>query len=220
MEDSIPLVLGRLAQYGVFVQLRDGKAAFKAKAAPPADIVDLINACKAEVSAFLHPEVVQRRLDAEAEVLQAPCPPDVSDDRWEAALEGLRAFIASGHGGEAERLGWPRHELYRVPELWSQIWLCGVGLLIGVATVTGVTATEIKIRTVGGANQTFYRKPQPNLYLVYTMQLKLRRCENPADDEEAQLRAREFTVNFHRAHTSCDFETAKQAMTDALKATS
>ena len=77
---------------------RDDKAVFRAAAAPPSDIVALIEARKADVSTFLCPEAVQRRLDAEAEVLQAPCLPDVSDDRWETALDSLRAFIAAGYG--------------------------------------------------------------------------------------------------------------------------
>jgi hypothetical protein len=45
-------------------------------------------------SSFLRPGAVQNRLVAEAEALQAPCPPDVSGDRWETALDGLRTFIA------------------------------------------------------------------------------------------------------------------------------
>jgi hypothetical protein len=70
MEVTVPAVLSRLAQSGVSVHWRDGKAVFKAAAAPPADIVALINARKAEVSAFLNPEAVQRRLHAETDVLQ------------------------------------------------------------------------------------------------------------------------------------------------------
>ena len=66
MADSVPAVLGRLAQDGVSVQWRDGKAVFKASAEPPSDVVALIDARKAEVSAFLHPDAVQRRLEAEA----------------------------------------------------------------------------------------------------------------------------------------------------------
>ena len=96
MEDAIPAVLARLAQHVVSVRWRDGNAVFKAAAAPPADIVALIDARKAEVSVFLHPEAVQHRLDAEAEVLQAPCPPDVSDGHWETALDVLRALLAGG----------------------------------------------------------------------------------------------------------------------------
>ena len=61
MEDSVPAVLARLAQSDVSVQWRDGKAVFKAAAAPPADIVALIDARKADISAFLHPDAVQRR---------------------------------------------------------------------------------------------------------------------------------------------------------------
>ena len=64
---------------------------------------------------MLDPSEVQRRLEAGADLLQAPRPPDVSDSQWEVALRGLRAFLTAGHGDEAERLGWPRSELFWSP---------------------------------------------------------------------------------------------------------
>jgi hypothetical protein len=143
MEETIPAVLAQLAQSGVSVRWRDSKAVFRAAAAPPTGIVALINARKAEVSAFLNPEAVQRRFDAEAEVLRAPRPPDVSDGHWEVALRGLRSFIELGYAAEAERLGWPRDELYAVPPLWSRVDLCGCALLIGDREVVNVSSTEI-----------------------------------------------------------------------------
>jgi hypothetical protein len=215
MEDAVPAVLGKLAQCGVSVHWRDGKAVFRAAAAPPADIVALINARKAEVSAFLNPEAVQRRLHAETDVLQAERPPDVSDDRWETALTGLRAFIAAGHGDEALRLGWQRDELYRVPQLWSQIHICGCALLIGDREVTGITSSAIQIKTASGATQSFYRKPVIDYGLVYSERLKL--LGGDANKEEPRLRAVEYVVNFYRSHRDCSLENAKSAVTAAIK---
>ena len=51
---------------------------------------------------------------------EATRPPDVSDARWQAALRGLQAFVTGGWGDQAERLAWPRDELFRVPELWAR----------------------------------------------------------------------------------------------------
>ena len=58
MEGAVSAVLTRLAQCGVSVRWRDGKAVFRAEAAPPAAIVALIEARKAAISAFLHPDAV------------------------------------------------------------------------------------------------------------------------------------------------------------------
>jgi hypothetical protein len=143
-------------------------------------------------------------------------PPDAGEQQWQTALRGLRRFIAAGHGAEAERLGWPKNELYAVPPIWARVDLCGAGLLVGNNEVTGVTASEIRIKTASGSSLAFYRKPQPDLRLVYSTQLKLRRCDDVAADEEGRLRALEFTVNFHRERTGCDVETAKQVVMEAL----
>ena len=40
-------------------------------------------------------------------------------------MRGLRTFLATGQADEALSLGWPEHELFRVPKLWWQINLCG-----------------------------------------------------------------------------------------------
>ena len=194
-EPSIPAVLFRLAQSNVSVLWRDGKAVFRAAAAPPADIIALIEARKADISTFLCPEAVQRRLDAKADVLRAERPSDVSDAHWATALRGLRAFLAAGHGDEAERLGWPRDELYRVPELWSQVHLCGVALLIGDCEVIEVTAAAIKVRTASGAIQAFYRKPPIDYALAYRTRLKM--AGEDGLREEPRLRALEAVTNLY-----------------------
>jgi hypothetical protein len=217
MDDSVPAVLSQLALAGVTVQWRDGKAVFKAVAAPSAGVIALIDARKADISAFLHPDAVRRRLDAEAEVLRAPRPPDVSDDRWETALDGLRAFVVAGYGDEAQRLGWPRDELYRVPQLWSQIHVCGCALVIGDNEVVEVTPTRIGIKTRSGAIQSFYRKPQVDYALVHETRLKLIRGSFADGSEEPKLRSFEFAINFYRSNNGCDLETAKRVVLDLLK---
>jgi hypothetical protein len=119
---------------------------------PDPELRGAIITCKAEILVTFREE--ERRQ-----------PPDVSDAHWETAVQGLHAFLASGHGAEAEALGWPRDELYRVPELWSQIWLCGVALLIGDAVVTSVTATEIRIKTVGAPHRLSIENHSPTYVL-------------------------------------------------------
>ena len=220
-EVTIPAVLVRLAQSGVSVRRRDDKAVFRAAAAPPSDIVALIEARKADISTFLCPEAVQRRLDAEAEVLQAPCPPDVSDDRWETALDGLRAFIAAGYGAEAERLGWPRDELYGVPRLWSQIHLCCAGLAVGDRTVTEITSEAIAILTSSGAVQRIYRKPAIDYGVMFEARLKHIRGNYADGAEEPRLRAIEHTVNAYRQnHPGVTIEEAKAEVLAAIKRSS
>jgi hypothetical protein len=90
-------------------------------------------------------------------------PPDVSQAHWERAQRGLRAFVAGGHGTEAERLGWPPGELYAVPPLWARVDLCGVGLLLGDSQVVEVSVKRIQIKTTLGSIQSFYRKPKQNV---------------------------------------------------------
>jgi hypothetical protein len=208
MEDPIPAVLDRLAQNGVSVQWRDGKAVFSATAEPPADIVALIDAHRTDISAVLSPE---------ADILRAR-PPDVSDDRWEAALRGLRAFLASGHGAEAECLGWSKTELYASPKRWANISACGVALLIGDAEVADVTSTEIRIRTASGSIQTFYRQPQIDYGLVFRTRLKefgLAAFES----DEPRLRAIEHTVLlYQRDNPGADLATATAAVQAAINA--
>jgi hypothetical protein len=146
---------------------------------------------------------------------EARRPPDVSDARWQTALRGLQRFVANGHGGRAEALGWSHDELYRVPKPWSQTSLTGVALLVGDNEVVEVTATEIGTKTATGAIQIFRRKPEPDFGLVYRERLKLFGLD--ASCEEVQLRTLEHTVRFCRNHRNCDFETAKAAVLAAIK---
>lgn len=217
-EDAIPVVLGRLARSGVSVQWRNGKAVFKAAAEPPADIIELIDARKADISAFLHPDIVQRRLEAGAEILRAPCPPDISPGRWETVIDGLRSFIARGYGAEALGLGWPRDELYVVPPLWSRVDLTGAGLLIGDREVVNITPTEIRIKTASGAEQAFRRKPAINYRVAYEAHLKVTRGNYKPDSEEAHLRAIERTVGLFRSNNpNASLEDAKRAVLVLLR---
>jgi hypothetical protein len=173
---------------------------------PPPNLVELLRAAK--------PELVERlRLLKAVEVAR---PPDVTDAQWKVAVEGLRAFLAGGHGDEAERLGWPKAELYRVPKLWSQISLTGAGLLIGDAEVVEITAARIGIKTLGGASQAFYRRPEIDWAVVYRARLKLSGLD--AVSEEPQLRALEFAVREYRRHHGVDLKDAKAAVLAAIAA--
>jgi len=146
---------------------------------------------------------------------EATRPPDVSDARWQAALRGLQAFVAGGWGEKAERLGWPRDELYAVPKLWSRVDLAGVALLIADDEVIEVAPDEIRIRTASGAVQTFRRTPEPDWALVYFEQTRLRRCDTAAGDEEALLRARESTTREYQRFHNTGLDHATRAV-DAI----
>jgi hypothetical protein len=168
---------------------------------------------------------VQARLDQARErhapflqTVEDKHPPDVSGDQWRTAIGGLKVFLLAGHGDEAERLGWPKDELYRVPPLWSRVDLCGAGLLIGDREVVGITATEIRIKTASGSTLAFYRKSAVDYRLVYETRLKLIRG-NYADDsaEEPRLRAFEHTVRFCCDQTGFGLDDAKQLVLDAIK---
>jgi hypothetical protein len=174
------------------------------------------------------PEPAKLLCDEHVAILRAvetARPPDVSDIddvdveirihvRWQTAMRGLRAFLANGHGDEALRLGWPRDELYRIPELWSQIHLCGVALLIGDSQVTEVSATAIRIKTGSGAMQSFYKRPAFDIALAYSARIKSIGLD--AAKEEFRLRAVEAVVLAYQAHCRCDFETAKKMVLQAL----
>jgi hypothetical protein len=147
----------------------------------------------------------QARLDQARErhapflrIVEAQRPPDVSDDQWKVALDGLGVFLLAGHGDEAERLGWSKDELYRVPELWSQIHLCGATLLISDATVIEISATRIQIKTASGALQSFYRRPAPDFALAYRERIRM--AGDDGRKEEVQLRAVEAVINLYRSH--------------------
>jgi hypothetical protein len=114
---------------------------------------------------------------------------------------------------EAERLGWPPDELYRVPELWSQIHLAGCALLIDDREVVAVTAEAIQIKTDSGATLSFYRKPQPDYGLIYRERLKALRGLGGG---EAHFRALDYAINFCRQHSGCDLEEAKKLVRAAI----
>ena len=82
--------------------------------------------------------------------VKAAKPADVVEREWRRAFEGLESFLFSGWADEALRLGWPHDELFRVPELWSQIHLCGAALLIGDREVVGITPNEIRTQSLVG----------------------------------------------------------------------
>jgi hypothetical protein len=147
---------------------------------------------------------------------EATRPADVSDARWQAALRGLQAFVAGGWGEKAERLGWTRDELFRVPELWSQIHLTGAALLIGDHEVVEVSPIEIWTRTASGAVQTFRRQPEPDWNRVYIERLTLSGLD--AGSEEPRLRAIEYAVGEYRRHHGVDLETAKRVVLAAISA--
>jgi hypothetical protein len=143
-------------------------------------------------------------------------PSDVNDANWATAMRGLSAFLRDGHGAEAERLGWPPDELYRVPELWSQIHLTGCALLIGDREVIDITADKIEIKTASGATLAFRRKPEVDYRLVYETRLKLIRGNYHSDSEEPGLRAFDYAVNFCRQHAGVSLEEAKALVRAAI----
>jgi hypothetical protein len=165
--DSVAAALRKLAESGVSAEWSEGGAVFKAAAPPPAEIVALIDARKAEISTFLHPESVKRRLDAAMAAIGAKRPADATDEQWGAAMRGLMRFRADGHGEAAERAGWSWDELYASPPLWARIDSCGAALLIGDREVIEVSAAAIRIRTASGSILSFYRRPRVDYGLVY-----------------------------------------------------
>jgi hypothetical protein len=142
-------------------------------------------------------------------------PDDANDAQWDVAMRGLRTFLATGGADEALRLGWTKDELFRVPSLWARGDLCGVGLLIGDREVVEVTSAEIRIKTASGATLAFYRRPEPDLALVYRERVKLLRRD--VDEAEARARAYDFAVAFHQGHYGSDLPTAKSAALAAVE---
>ena len=135
-------------------------------------------------------------------------PNNVNEAQWEEAMRGLRTFLATGHADEALRLGWPEDELFRVPELWSQIHLCGAALLIGDREVVNITSTEIRIKTASGSTLAFYRKPEVDYGVAYRARIKM--LGDDGLKEEPRLRAFEPTVNLYLAnHPGADIDAAE-----------
>ena len=213
---TVAEVLALAQARGVTIRLDGAELELSADRKPDSDLLDAIAGRKADIVAFLHPDAVRRRLEAEAGVLRAPRPPDVTDVAWKTAIDGLRAFIAGGYGAEAERCGWTKAELYRVPELWSQIHLTGAGLLIGDREVVGITPNEIRLKASSGASLAYYRKPAVDYGVAYRARIKQLGLD--ASKEEFQLRALEATVNLYRSHhPNADIDTAKAAVLAAIK---
>jgi hypothetical protein len=213
---TVAEVLALAQARGVTIRLDGAELELSADRKPDSDLLDAIAGRKADIVAFLHPDAVRRRLEAEAGVLRAPRPPDVTDVAWKTAIDGLRAFIAGGYGAEAERCGWTKAELYRVPELWSQIHLTGAGLLIGDREVVGITPNEIRLKASSGASLAYYRKPAVDYGVAYRARIKQLGLD--ASKEEFQLRALEATVNLYRSHhPNADVDTAKAAVLAAIK---
>jgi hypothetical protein len=138
-------------------------------------------------------------------------PPDATDAQWDAAMSGVRTFLASGRADEAMRLGWPHDELFAVPSLWANVAACG--LLIGDREVTAVTADKIQIKTASGATLSFYRRLQPDYALVYRERLKALRG---LGGDEQHFRAFDHAVNFCRERSGLDLEEAKALVRAAI----
>ena len=123
-----------------------------------ADLVASLKAAKADIL-----RVLANREAAEA-ALAAKAPPDCSEHRWGLAQHGLKRFVGEGWGDQAALLGWTPEELYRLPELWSQIHLTGAAWIVGVKRVIAVTEASIVIeRRVTGARLTFRRLGREHL---------------------------------------------------------
>jgi hypothetical protein len=203
---------------GVTILLDGADLDLVAARQPDPDLLSAIAGSKAEIVAFLQAEREDVPLPARSlaifEATARARPPDVSDDRWETALRGLRAFLANGHGDEALRLDWSKDELFSVPEAWSRVDQTGAALMIGDGDVTSVTSTRIGIRTTSGAPQGFYRKPAPDFALAFRERLRL--AGEDARNEEVRLRAIEFVTGEYRRHHGCSSEQAKAAVLKAL----
>ena len=205
-------ILAQAARRGVEVELNptgDGLRLWSDDD-PPTDLVELLKGVKPELVAHLRARARGLLLEA----VESARPPDISGDRWEIALRGLEAFLVAGHGDEAERLGWPRDELYAVPGAWRNVADCGAALLIGDGAVVEVTSTKIGVRTANGSLQGFYRRPAFDIALAYSARIKS--LGDAGLKEEFCLRARESVVLSYQAHHRCDFESAKKMVLQAL----
>jgi hypothetical protein len=121
----------------------------------PEDIVALLKAAKPDLI-----RILEWREAARAALTSAPPGGDIGFERgdygirvsrWQIAIDGLRRFVSEGWGDQAALLGWGKEELYRVPALWSQIWLTGAALMIGDCKVIAVTEASIVIETRSGS---------------------------------------------------------------------
>ena len=132
-------------------------------------------------------------------------------------MHGLRAFLAAGHGDEAERLGWPKDELYAVPPLWSRVDLCGAALLIGDREVVGITPNEIRIKTASGATLAFYRKPAGRLRRRLPCAHQDGSATTPARKSFSCARSKPWSTSTAVIIPDADVDTAKAAVLAAIK---
>lgn len=86
-----------------------------------------------------------------------PCQGDLPPERFERLHKGAVRFAVEW-GTEARRLGWGCDELFALAEPFARVDLQGAAWFVGDATVTGVTAAAITVRTPSGATQRIYRR--------------------------------------------------------------
>jgi hypothetical protein len=88
---------------------------FSSPAAQPPYVAAALDAGERTIAAMMKPgsdgrsflDHVRERDSPLLEAVEAARPPDVTDDRWLTAVDGLKVFPLAGHGDEAESLGWP-----------------------------------------------------------------------------------------------------------------
>jgi hypothetical protein len=135
---------------GVKISLDGDGLILEADPLPP-DIVALLRTVKPDLL-----RVVAGREAAKA-ALEANPPPDCLPQRWVAAQEGLKRFVADGWGDQAALFGWTVDELYRVPSVWARIDLTGAALLVANRRVIAVTEASIAIESLSGSQLKFRR---------------------------------------------------------------
>jgi hypothetical protein len=150
-------VLQILGRHKIAASWVGGKVEFRSAAKPTAHLVALLDSHESAIVELMRPngdgqsflDLARDRHRPLLEATERQRPPDVADGPWRTAIDGLWAFLAGGYGDEAERLGWPRNEIYAVPALWARVDLCGAALMIGDSAVVAITSAEIRIKTVG-----------------------------------------------------------------------
>ena len=118
--------------------------------------------CRPDIVALLRtvkPDLLRVLAGREAAraALNAEPPPDCLPQRWVAAQEGLKRFVADGWGDQAALLGWTADELYRVPPVWARVDLTGAALLVGERRIVALTEASIVIETLSGSRLKFRR---------------------------------------------------------------
>ncbi len=86
-----------------------------------------------------------------------PCPDGTTPDRFEGLRQGALRFAVEWVA-KAVHLGWTLDELFATAEPFVRVDLQGAAWIIGDATVTGVSAAAITLRTASGATQRIYRR--------------------------------------------------------------